>query len=122
MAASAALAFVVSVDPARWTRSLCDAIAINSAAAVICAGLALALAGYVRHERTVARALAVAGAGSVALAVFLLFEPRCIRGPFVMADPAIWPIWLDQVREFQPLLTVLRINPLTGAAMAAFPV
>ena len=38
-----------------------------------------------------------------------------------MVDPAIWPVWLGEVREMQPLLAVLQKNPLTGAAIAAFP-
>ena len=38
-----------------------------------------------------------------------------------MVDPAIWPIWLGEVREMQPLFAVLQKNPLTGAAIAAFP-
>jgi hypothetical protein len=53
--------------------------------------------------------------------VFLLLEPRCIRGPFALVDPGIWPVWHDQVRELQPLLAVFRTNPLTAAGIAAFP-
>ena len=53
--------------------------------------------------------------------MLLLFEPRCIGGPFAMVDPAIWPIWHSQVREMQPLLSVFRVNPLTAAGIAAFP-
>ena len=38
-----------------------------------------------------------------------------------MVDAAIWPMWLGEVREMQPLFSVLQKNPLTGAAIAAFP-
>jgi hypothetical protein len=121
LAGAVAMAFFVNVAPAHWSTSQCDAIAINSAAAVICAGLVLALAGWLSHAQATTRALAVAGAGCSALAVFLLIEPRCIHGPFAMVDPAIWPIWHSYVRELQPLVAVFRINPLTAAGIAAFP-
>jgi hypothetical protein len=38
-----------------------------------------------------------------------------------MVDPAIWPIWHDQVRELQPLFRLFTTNPLTASAIAAFP-
>src|SRR5258708_1978008 len=56
--------------------------------------------------------------GAVAL---LVTEPACSRGPFGMVDPDIWPVWLGEVREMQPLFSVFQKNPLTGAAIAAFP-
>jgi hypothetical protein len=121
LAVSAAVAFGVSVGPAHWTRNLCDAIAINNVAATICGGLVLALAGWLAHEHRLTRAAAVVGAGSAAAAVLLLFEPRCAGGPLAMVDPAIWPIWLGDVREMQPLLDLWRNNPLTASAIAAFP-
>ena len=60
-------------------------------------------------------------AGALAAAVFLMFEPRCVGGPFAMVDPAIGPVWHDHVRELQPLTAVFRVNPLTAAAIAGFP-
>jgi hypothetical protein len=44
-AGSVAAAFLVSVGPAQWGRTACDAIAVNSAIAVILATLGLALTG-----------------------------------------------------------------------------
>jgi hypothetical protein len=121
LAIGASVAFLVSIAPQRWTMAHCDAIAINNAAAVICVGLMLALASFVGHQEVLTRALAVAGAGTLSLAVFVLFEPRCVHGPFAMVDPAIWPVWHSYVRELQPLLDVFRVNPLTAAGIAAFP-
>ncbi len=121
LAACAALAFGVSVGPQHWTRKLCDAIAINTAAAAVCGGLLLALAGWLRHRDRITRIAAVLGSAAGTLAVLLLLEPRCMRGPLAMVDPAIWPIWLGEVREMQPLLSVFRKNPLTASAIAAFP-
>ena len=63
----------------------------------------------------------MASAAAAAAASLLLIEPACVHGPFAMIDPAIWPMWLNEVREMQPLFAVLQKNPLTGAAIAAFP-
>lgn len=114
-------AFVVSVGPDHWSRDLCDAIARNNVAAVLTAALVLTAAGHLAHEHAVTRLLAVAAAPCLAGAVLFLLEPRCIGGPFATVDPAIWPVWHDHVRELQPLLRVFRVNPLTAAAIAAFP-
>jgi len=121
LAISTAVAFGISVAPMHWTRNLCDAIAINSAVATVCGGLVLALSGWLACEHRLTRALAVISAGSAAATVLLLFEPRCAGGPLAMVDPAIWPIWLSDVREMQPLLGVWRKTPLIAAAMYAFP-
>jgi hypothetical protein len=81
----------------------------------------LSLAGWLKHQDKTVRLFAIAGAGSLAAAVLVLIEPACARGPFGMVDPAIWPVWLSEVREMQPLFAVFQKNPLTGAAIAAFP-
>ena len=44
-------------------------------------------------------------------ALFLWIEPRCLRGPYAMMDPAVWPIWLAHVREMQPLLALTGREP-----------
>ena len=53
--------------------------------------------------------------------VFLMIEPRCLRGPYAMMDPAVWPIWLAHVREMQPLIPLMAKSPLTAIAIATFP-
>jgi hypothetical protein len=39
-----------------------------------------------------------------------------------MMDAQVWSIWLSDVREMQPLITLLVKTPVTGLAVAAFPV
>jgi hypothetical protein len=121
LAASSIAGFFITIGAQHWLRHSCDSIAVNTLAAVICGGMMLTLAGWLKHADKVTRAFAIAGAGSLAAAVLVLIEPLCARGPFGMVDPAIWPVWLGEVREMQPLLAVLQKNPLTGAAIAAFP-
>jgi hypothetical protein len=121
LTASAAAGFFATIGVQHWLRHSCDSIAVNTLAAVICGGLVLALAGWLKHPDRTTRAFAIAGAGSLTAAVLVLIEPACAHDPFGMVDPAIWPVWLGEVREMQPLLAVLHKNPLTGAAIAAFP-
>jgi hypothetical protein len=121
LAASIITAFFVSVGPAHWTRSLCDNLAFNSAAAIAAGGIVLAIAASLPNKSIMMRGAGVAAAAVTALAILIASEPRCLAGPYVMVDPAIWPIWLVDVRENQPLMRVLSENPLTGVAIAAFP-
>jgi hypothetical protein len=122
LAAGAAAAFLVSVPPAHWARSVCDAIAINSASAVIAGGLALSAAAICcAHERRWVRCAAGAAAAAIALAVFVLFEPRCLRGPYALMDPALQSIWLAHMSEMQSLADLMKKGPTAGIATAAFP-
>jgi hypothetical protein len=114
-------AFFVSVGPAHWTRSLCDNLAFNSTVAVFAGSAVLALASAFPSRNIVIRAAGIGLAAAASLTALIATEPRCLAGPYAMVDPAIWPIWLADVRENQPLIRVLSENPLTGAAIAAFP-
>lgn len=122
LAAATAAAFLTGVAPARWGVAVCDAIAINWAAPVVVAGLGLAVvAGWGAGGSSAGRRLAaVAAVAAVAAALFLGIEPRCLRGPFAMMDPALRP-WMAQVAEMQPILSTLRTTPAVGATLIAFP-
>lgn len=124
LAGSTIAGFLLSVGPDHWTRTTCDAIALNSMLGTVFAGLGLVFAvniGMLGREQMLMRVFAVIIAAGLALAVFVLIEPRCVRGPFALVDPEIWPIWHDHVRELQPLMHVFATNPLTAAGIAAFP-
>lgn len=121
LAASSVAGFLVIVAPAHWTRGVCDAIALNWVALVVIGGLGLAFAGRFASARVAVRAACVGAAGIVATGVFLAIQPACLRGPYAMMDPAVWPIWLAHVREMQPLIPLMAKSPLTAIAIAAFP-
>jgi hypothetical protein len=121
LAASSLAAFLVTVGPDHWTRAACDMIAVNWVALVTVGGLGLALAARLAHTMP-ARLAATLALGAAATALFLAFEPRCLRGPYAMMDAAVWPIWLAHVREMQPLIPLLAQKPLTAIAIATFPV
>jgi hypothetical protein len=121
LAGGIALVFLATVDPRRWLDVHCDALAMNGALAILAGVLALAVAGQVRPHRIPARALLIALAGAVTLVAVLAVEPRCLKGPYAMVDPRIWPIWLAEVRENQPAWRLAGVNPLTLAAIVVFP-
>jgi hypothetical protein len=124
LAGSALAGFLASVAPEHWTHTTCDAIALNSVLGAMVGGFGLVLATKVRlldREQTGSRLVAMAAVGVSATAAFVLSDPRCVRGPFALVDPEIWPIWHAHVRELQPLASVIRTNPLTAAGIAAFP-
>ena len=127
LAAGAFWVFLLSVPPSRWTQSVCDTIAINSTAAVMIAGLGLALIASLpiaslpgQFSRAARSGLAAAPA-ILAMAVFVILEPRCLGGHYAMIDPAVRPIWLDNVSETQPLIDLFRQAAATALATVAFP-
>jgi hypothetical protein len=122
LAASTLAAFLVSVSPDRWMQSVCDTLAINSAAAAIAGGLALAAATWFADMHRWVRCAAGAVAAAAAMATFVLFEPRCVGGPYALMDPALRAIWLAHMSEMQSLVDLMRQGPTAGVATAAFPV
>ena len=121
LAASSLAGFFVIVEPDHWARGVCDEIAINWTALTVVGGGGLALAGRFASDRMSARLLHVVFAGATAISIFLVIEPRCLRGPYAMMDAAVWPIWLAHVREMKPLFSLMAESPLTAIAIATFP-
>jgi len=116
-------AFLASVGPDHWTRSVCDCLGVNLALPVVLASLALTLApSSAVAARLWTRCGLIAAAGALALALYVALEPRCLGGPFALVDPAVRAIWLAQVHEMQPLLAFARDMPVKAAAIMAFPV
>jgi hypothetical protein len=121
LAAGALAAFLVSVGPDHWSVSVCEQLAINSAAAVALAGLGVALASarpLRRYPWT--RGAALLAAAAAAGAVGLGLEPRCLGGPFAIMDPTVRALWLMDISEMQSLVRMLRLEP-GAVATAAFP-
>ena len=115
-------AFFTDVAPAHWFVSVCDALAFNLALPIVVAGAMLAALSTMgaRASRNM-RAAGVLFCAAVALGIFASIEPRCLRGPFAMVDPAIRPIWLAYVEEMKSLVEIFREMPVTGAWVSAFP-
>ena len=121
LAVSAVAAFLVGVPPAAWSRTACDAIAVNTLAAAVVAGLGLAaIARAPLAARPAWRWGLTVALGAAAAVVLLALDPRCAGGPFAAMDPRLRTIWLAHVREMQPLVALMRQDPATGAGLAAF--
>ena len=100
----------------------CDAIALNNAAAAMSAGLVLALAAWLKHADGVTRVFAVAGAGCLAAR-----GVRAARAALRRAGRSRWSIRRSgrsgtiMCADCSRSVAVFRTNPLTAAAIAAFP-
>jgi hypothetical protein len=121
LAATSAVLFLVQTPPARWSMSFCDVLAVNLAAALVVAGLGLALAAQVSARGGAAARLGLlAAVGALAGAVYIGLDPRCLHGPFADMDPAVRPFWFDRIQEVQPLTRMMAMDrePALVAAIA----
>jgi hypothetical protein len=122
LAASMFVALLLNVAPSRWSEPACDAVAVNWLLGAAIAGFGLVLADYALPRAGLpARLAAVAAAGGLALAAFVVADPRCIHGPFALTDDAVKAVWLSHVDEMEPLVSFVRGYPLLGAWMCSFP-
>ena len=95
--------FALQTPPWRWGLSFCDALAANLVAALVVAGLGLALAAYLTGRLPAwGRAAVVLAAGALAAGVYLALDPICIHGPFAQMDPRVKPFWFNRIQEVQP--------------------
>ncbi|MBX3522459.1 MAG: hypothetical protein KF807_04535 [Xanthobacteraceae bacterium] len=122
LAAATLIVFVLSVPVQRWSAAVCDMIAVNSAVPVIIAGAMAAIAACLRGETASSRFALLAAGGVLSALVFVLIEPRCLGGVYALVDPAIRPIWLNDVSETKTLIEMTARGPATGAGIAAFPI
>jgi len=101
----------------------CDALAVNSAAAVVTAAAGLAaVASFGARWSGAARLVALGAAGGAALMVFAAIEPRCLRGPFGLVDRAVLSLWLDNVAEVQSVAAVFRATGAPAVMQIGFPI
>ena len=122
LAVSTLVGFLVCVGPDHWSMSFCEQLALNSAAAAIAAGLGVGLASTPLVARRLwTRGAALIASAAAAGALGLWLEPRCIGGPFAIMDPTVRALWLMNISEMQSLGRMLRLEPLSGVATAAFP-
>ena len=105
LAGSMVIFLLLALPPSRWNETACDALAPNYAFPVALTALLLAaLTLFAKHLRTPWLRLAgMAAAGASGLALLIAMDPSCLKGPFAHVDPAVRPIWLDHVKEVQPI-------------------
>jgi hypothetical protein len=119
LAGTTLLAFCIQTPPWRWSLSACDALAFNSAAAILTAGLAVAgIAELAKGRPTQVRFGALGLAALAVVAVYIGLDPRCLKGPFADVDPAIKTFWLAHVQEMRPWPVVLKQKPEDAITLA----
>lgn len=104
LAGTLAVALVATTAPSRLLVSHCDALSLNLVLLSGTGAAGLALVASQGRGWPLWRRLAVpAAVGIVGLALYGAAEPACLKGPFGQIDPAIRPIWLDEVPEAKTL-------------------
>ena len=93
-----------------WSLTACDAMAVNMAIPVAAAGITLAaLSGpAMGGEHAMKRLLRLAPVPVLTGALFYMLDPACLKGPFARVDPALFPIWLNQVKEIDSIGDFIR--------------
>ncbi len=122
LAGATLTAFCIQTPPWRWTVAACDALAFNSTAAIVVAGLAVAAIAHTARTWTIfIRFCSLGAAAVIVAAVYLVLDPHCLKGPFADVDPAIKSFWLAHVQEMRPWLLVLKQKPDDAISLATPP-
>ena len=117
----AALACLVATLPqGEWLAAQCDAFSLPQASLAILGGFGLAAASIAQTRLRRAGALAVLAVATAAL--LLAAFPQCLADPYAGLDPRLTRYWLSAVKEAQPALSVLRVDPAMFAACYVTPV
>jgi hypothetical protein len=99
----------------------CDALAVNSLAAVVLGAAGLTLVGSLADRSVKTRLMLLGLFGLMSLALFAGIEPRCLRGPFGLIDRSVFALWLDKVQEMQSLAQLFRAEGIEILVYLAFP-
>ena len=99
----------------------CDALAVNSLAAVVLGAAGLTLVGSLSDRSAKTRLVLLGLFGLMSLALFAGIEPRCLHGPFGLIDRSVFALWLDKVQEMQSLAQLFRAEGLEVLVYLAFP-
>ncbi len=103
LAASSLILFSVAHGGALFDRTFCDA-----ASPVHIAIFALAAAGMTLAVRAAPRGM-ILRAGALGLAaitcgaLYQIWAPQCLTGPFATMDPLVYRVWFVSIREGMPL-------------------
>jgi hypothetical protein len=111
---------LVTPNAVRWVPQ-CDALAVNSLAAVVFGAAGLTLVGSLSDRSVKTRLVLLGLFGLLSLALFAAIEPRCLRGPFGLIDRSVFALWLDKVQEMQSLAQLFRAEGIEVLVYLAFP-
>lgn len=118
----AILGLPATISAADWWTVRCDSFSIVYVTAAVMAGgvWSLGTAAGCRLGSPQRRFGLLAGLGVAALLLLLLLFPECRSGPYGMIDPRLDALWLSNVREAQPALSLLGKAPTQLVAFMGF--
>ncbi|GJD68132.1 hypothetical protein MMMDOFMJ_1050 [Methylobacterium gnaphalii] len=116
--ASVAL-FAIQTSPRLWGGSYCDALSPPWLWLTGIGAVTTLAAAVIAPTRALARFGLAANVGLAGVAGFAVLFPACLRGPFTGMPEAVRLHWLDQVREMQPIGTIIWATPAEGLGVAA---
>jgi hypothetical protein len=124
LAAGLLVAFVATIAPSRYLVGSCDAFSIahlipGLADCMVCVVLQNVSA---RVQHWPLRLAVSAAGGGVVLLVSAVTYPACLGDPLAQIDPFSRSIWLANVQEARPLLTVLRQWPSLFPMLLVAPI
>ncbi len=121
LAGTLAIALAATTAPSRLLFSHCDALSLNLVLLAGCGAAGLALVATRGRGWPLWQRLAVPVAfGVIGIALYVAAEPACLKGPFGQVDPAIRPIWLDEVPETKTLAWLFTRSPVAAVDYALF--
>lgn len=119
----AALSLIMTVHPAAWFATACDAFSGAHAGSAMLAGLGLAaVAAFTGARSSMIRLSALAVLAVASGAFVLAFYPQCLADPYVEIPPRLRDYWLNRISEAQSLYSMLADEPATVATYYATPI
>jgi hypothetical protein len=114
--------YLVNTPPDWWMRTACDALQLNMVAVLLVGslGAAFGLMASSQLARPL-QLLLLAGIGGATLALGLFLDPSCIAGPNAAVLPEAITLWMSNVDEAQPLLSMFSISPSKAAIFIVYP-
>jgi hypothetical protein len=113
--------FFLTIPPAHYFASACDALSLAQAAGAGVGGLGLAVAVLVRPQNTAARSIAAGIAGVAAVATTLGLAPQCLGNPLNALPPDVQAVWLANVSEAQNVFQTALTQPANLIYIYALP-
>jgi hypothetical protein len=120
LAASSLIAFFATIGPSRYFVGACDAFSTAHLVAIFVGAAALCALGAL-SGRLASAPLRLAGcafSGALVLGAMAFAYPACLHDPLAAVDPLLRKLWLEQVEEARPLLSIVAAHPAKFATLA----
>lgn len=121
MSATLLAAFVLTIPPSRWLDMRCDTLSLNLVLLVgLCSAGLWAAQRFSGTGNAAASYVIAAIPAAFGLVLYAWLEPACLAGPMGQLNPALKPIWLDEVVETKSISWLIANHPATGLTFLAF--